>query len=178
MAEPVRVIGDIEQPLFLAGADSTLGQVAGKLTGGEGVLVERDDGYFAVLAREVAGYPASRLLADLPLVELPALPATTSLAAALALMEERAAPGLVVLREGRPGGWASRERLLEAVLAEARRAELLADLLQNVIVTYNYDSHTAKIGIFGSPNCQRVDIKASGGKHTSHMGQNARLILN
>ena len=123
MCKAAQVITAIEQPLFLAGADSTLGQVAGRLSGHGGVVIERGGEFFAVLAAGAAGYPASRLVDDLPLVKVPALAASAPLTEALALVEKFSAPGLVVLHEGRPGGWVSREQLVTALLERAQVLE-------------------------------------------------------
>ena len=54
--------------------------------------------------------------------------------------------------------------------------ELLADLLQRVVVGGDDDGHPRQIGIFRAADDQRVDVEPAGRKHPGHVREHPRLV--
>ena len=55
--------------------------------------------------------------------------------------------------------------------------ELLAHLLENVVVSHHHEGHPRQAGIFGLADRQAVDVIAARGEHSRNMGQHARNVL-
>src|SRR3954468_22277343 len=55
--------------------------------------------------------------------------------------------------------------------------ELLADLLEYVVIAYDDERHSRESRIFGFADGEAIDVVAARGEHAGHMGEHAGDVL-
>jgi len=129
------ILRDFIEPIRLFGSATTLAEVMPELEAGRPLFLRLTEGLFALTARAAVGYPPTRRLIDLPLVEVPVLDPDfgvervfASEAALLAVADFR---GLL--------GYVDRSRILESLASQEDPESLGPLLLARMMPTLVHD---------------------------------------